>query len=124
MECVNDKNAPAPLGPYSDAIKSGNLLFISGQGPFDSNGELSGDNITEQTNLAMSNLLSLLASVDLTMNNIVKATVYLAKWDDFSGYNEVYKAFMGSHKPARATVEVSRLAQNALIEMEFIAEFS
>lgn len=124
MEYINDKNAPEPLGPYSDAIRSGNLLFISGQAPFNSAGELVGEDITVQTTQAMKNLASLLGSVGLDMTHVVKATVYLSNWDNFSGYNEVYKKFMGNHKPARATVEVKRLAHDAMIEMEFIAEFS
>ena len=123
MKCINDKYAPEPMGPYSDAVRSGNLLFISGQAPFGSSGELVGKDITEQTRHAMKNLISLLVSVGLGVNNVVKATVYLADWNDFAGYNEVYKQTMGDHKPARATIAVKRLAQDALIEMEFIAEF-
>ena len=124
MEHINDKNAPAPLGPYSDAIRSGNLLFISGQAPFNAAGVIVGKDIAVQTTQAMNNLASLLDSVGLEMRHVIKATVYLSNWDNFKGYNEVYKKFMGYHKPARATVEVTRLAQDSLIEMEFIAEFS
>lgn len=124
MEFINDKNGPAPLGHYTDAIRSGNLLFLAGQGPFGKTGELVGSNITEQTEQAMQNLKSLLDSAGLDMTSVVRASVYLTNWDDFAGYNEVYKKHMGAHKPARATVEVSRLAQGALIEMEFTAEFS
>ncbi len=124
MEYINDKNGPAPLGPYSDAIRSGNMLYVSGQGPFGKSGELVGSDITEQTEQSMKNLESLLGSIDLGVKNVVRATVYLANWDDFSGYNEVYKKYMGDHKPARATVEVSRLAADALIEMEFTVEIS
>ena len=124
MEYINDKNAPAPLGPYSDAIRSGNLLFISGQAPFNAAGVIVGKDIAVQTTQAMNNLASLLDSVGLEMRHVIKATVYLSNWDNFKGYNEVYKKFMGDHKPARATVEVTRLAQDALIEMEFIAELS
>ncbi|NDV19486.1 deaminase [Pseudodesulfovibrio sp. JC047] len=124
MEYLNDKNAPEPLGPYSDSIRSGNMLYLSGQAPFGQSGELVGSTIGEQTTQAMDNMASLLESVGLGMKNVVKVTVYLANWDDFPSYNEVYKSFMGDHKPARATVEVSRLAGGALIEMESIAEFS
>lgn len=122
MEIVNDKNAPAPLGPYSDAIKSGNVLYLSGQGPFGPDGEVVGSDIKEQTEQSMKNLESLLGSAGLSVKNIVRAMVYLADWDDFAGYNEVYKRFMGDHKPARATVEVSHLAKGARIEMLFTAE--
>ncbi|MCJ2165479.1 MULTISPECIES: Rid family detoxifying hydrolase [unclassified Pseudodesulfovibrio] len=124
MEFINDKNAPAPLGHYTDAIRSGNTLYLSGQGPFGKSGELVGTNIAEQTEQAMQNLESLLDSAGLSIKNVVKASVYLANWDDFAGYNEVYKKYMGDHKPARATVEVSHIAMGALIEMVFTAEFS
>ena len=123
MECINNEYAPKPIGPYSDAVRSGNLLFISGQGPFGSSGKVVGKDITEQTRQTMKNLISLLVSAGLGVNNLVKATVYLADWNDFAGYNEVYKQTMGDHKPARVTVGAKRLSHDALIEMEFIAEF-
>lgn len=124
MEFVNDKNGPSPCGPYSHAVRSGNMLYISGQVPFDPNSGLKiGDDIETQTAQAMKNLASLLASAGLEVTNIVKTTVYLANWDDFGGFNTAYSAFMGNHKPARATVEVSRIAQDVLIELEAIAEF-
>ena len=123
MKYINSKYAPEPVGPYSDAVRSGNLLFISGRAPVGSSGKLVGKDITEQTRQAMKNLISLLVSAGLGVNNLVKATVYLADWNDFDGYNEVYKQTMGNHKPARTTVEVKRLTHDALIEMEFIAEF-
>lgn len=124
MEYVNDTNGPAPCGPYSHAVKSGNLLYTSGQVPFDPvSGALIGTDITAQTEQTMKNLESLLSSAGLSMQNVVKTTVYLANWDDFSAFNEVYARFMGTHKPARATVEVSNIAQGALIEMDAIVEY-
>jgi 2-iminobutanoate/2-iminopropanoate deaminase len=124
MEFINDKNGPAPCGPYSHSVRSGNLLFVSGQVPFHpTTGELVGTNIAEQAEQTMKNLASLLASANLGMENVVKTTVYLANWDDFAGFNGVYSKFMGEHKPARATVEVSRIAKNALLELEAVAEF-
>jgi len=124
MECINDKSGPAPCGPYSHAVRSGNLLYISGQVPFHpATGELVGTDIAGQTEQTMKNLASLLASAGIGMENVVKTTVYLSNWDDFAAFNTVYSTFMGEHKPARATVEVSRIAQNALLELEAIAEF-
>ena len=124
MEFINDKNGPAPCGPYSHSVKSGNMLYVSGQVPFDpATGDLVGADIAAQTEQTMKNLAALLASAGLGMENVVKTTVYLANWDDFAGFNEVYSRFMGSHKPARATVEVSRIAKNSLLELDAIAEY-
>ena len=124
MEFINDKNGTPPHGPYSHAVKSGNMLYISGQVPFDANGALIGADIAAQTEQTMKNLASLLDSAGLGMKNIVKTTIYLANWDDFAGFNTMYSRFMGDHKPARATVQVGGLVTGCLIEMEAIAEFS
>ena len=123
MEFVNDKNGTPPHGPYSHGVKTGNLLYISGQVPFDNKDNLVGADITAQTEQTMKNLQSLLSSAGLEMNNVVKTTVYLANWGDFAKFNKEYAKFMGDHKPARATVEVSGIAGGALIELEAIAEF-
>lgn len=123
MEFINDKNGTPPHGPYSHAVKSGNMLYISGQVPFDNAGNLTGTDIASQTEQTMQNLVSLLASAGLSMTSVVKTTVYLVNWDDFSGFNTVYSRFMGDHKPARATVQVGGLVPGCLIEMEAVAEF-
>ncbi|MDD4702504.1 MAG: Rid family detoxifying hydrolase [Desulfovibrio sp.] len=125
MEFVNDKKGLVPCGPYSHAVRSGNMLYVSGQIPFDPiSGALVGANIEEQTAQTMKNLVSLLDTVDIGLKNVVKITAYLADWDDFSSFNNVYAKYMGDHKPARATVEVSRIAGGALLELDAIVEFS
>ncbi len=125
MEYINDKNSPTPCGPYSHSVRSGNMLYVSGQVPFDpATGELVGEDIAGQTAQTMKNLISVLASADLSLKNVVKTTVFLANWDDFAGFNEAYTQFMRDHKPARVTVAVSKIAKNALLEMDAIAEFS
>ncbi len=125
MEFINDKNSPAPCGPYSHAVRSGSMLYVSGQVPFDPlTGALIGADIETQTEQTMKNLASLLSSAGLGLENVVKTTVYLANWNDFANFNKVYARFMGTHKPARATVEVSKIAQGALLEMDAIVEFS
>ena len=124
MEFINDKNGTPPHGPYSHAVRSGNMLYISGQVPFDNNDKLIGTDIAAQTEQTMKNLASLLDSAGLGLANVVKTTVYLADWNDFDGFNRMYSVFMGAHKPARATVEVSGIAGGALIELEAVAEFS
>ena len=99
------------------------MLYISGQVPFDNNDTLIGTDIGAQTEQTMKNLQSLLSSAGLGMKNVVMATVYLADWNDFAGFNKVYSQFMGDHKPARATVEVSGIAGGCLIELAAVAEF-
>lgn len=124
MKFINDKNGTPPHGPYSHAVKSGNLLYISGQVPFDAKGKLIGADIAAQTEQTMKNLASLLDSAGLSMAHVIKTTAYLVNWDDFAEFNTVYARFMGKHKPARATVQVSGLAPGCLIELEAIAECS
>lgn len=125
MEFVNDNKGPAPCGPYSHAVKSGNMLYVSGQVPFDPvSGSLVGTTIEEQTDQTMKNLFSLLETAGLGLKNVVKTTVYLANWDDFAAFNNTYAMWLGDHKPARATVEVSRIAGGALLELDAIVEFS
>lgn len=123
MKYINDKNGTPPHGPYSHAVRSGNMLYISGQVPFDNNDRLIGTDIATQTEQTMNNLASLLDSAGLGMGNIVKTTVYLVNWNDFAEFNTVYARFMGDHKPARATVQVGGLVPGCLIEMEAVAEF-
>ena len=123
MEFINDKNGTPPHGPYSHAVKSGNMLYVSGQVPFDNNDTLIGADIAAQTEQTMKNLASLLSSAGLGMDNVVKTTVYLANWNDFAEFNTVYARFMGTHKPARATVQAGGLVPGCLVEMEAVAEF-
>jgi 2-iminobutanoate/2-iminopropanoate deaminase len=124
MRFINDKNGPTPCGPYSHAVKSGNMLYISGQVPFDPlSGKLVGSDIKSQTEQTMKNLISLLLSDGLSVKNLVKVTVYLVNWSDFDQFNAVYSSFLDDHKPARATVEISNIAQGALIELDAIAEY-
>ncbi|MDL2266905.1 RidA family protein [Desulfovibrio sp. OttesenSCG-928-G15] len=124
MEFINDKNGTPPHGPYSHAVRSGNMLYISGQVPYDSSDTLIGTDITAQTEQTMKNLASLLDSAGLSMANVVKTTVYLVNWNDFSEFNAVYAKYMNGNKPARATVQVGGLVEGCLIEMEAIAEFA
>ncbi|MBF0529588.1 MAG: deaminase [Deltaproteobacteria bacterium] len=125
MEIIIAPKAPAAIGPYSHAIKSGHTIYISGQVPFDPvTGNLVGATMTEQATQAMKNLASVLEAAGLTMSNLVKTTVYLVNWNDFASFNAVYSQFLGNHKPARACMEVSKIAKDALLEIEAIAEVS
>lgn len=118
----SDELSPA-IGPYCHAVKTGQLLFISGQVPVNQAGEIVGNDMAEQTDQTLINLKKVLKSCGLTIENIVKTTVYVADIDAFGQMNAVYSEHFGDHKPSRACVEVSRLAKNMLVEIEAVAEF-
>ena len=124
MKLVNDPNSPAAIGPYSHAVKSGKLLFTSGQIPIDpSTGSLVADLIEDQTNQVITNLKAILETEGLSLMNVVKTTVFLKDMSEFSQFNSVYEKHFESHKPARSTVQVASLPLNCRVEIEAIAEF-
>ena len=122
MEKLNTNNAPAAIGPYSQAVKTGNLLFTSGQIALDpATGEIVGTTIEEQTEQVMKNLGAILKEDGATYENAVKTVCFLDNMDDFGAFNEIYgKYFTG--KPARSCVAVKTLPKNVLCEVEVIAE--
>jgi 2-iminobutanoate/2-iminopropanoate deaminase len=123
-EKVLTKNAPAPIGPYSQAIiAEGKYLFISGQIPFTPEGILAGDTIEEQTHQSIRNIQGILAEAGLTFENVVKTTVLLKDMGTFLQMNQIYESYFGESKPARAAYEVARLPKDVLIEIEAIAVF-
>jgi 2-iminobutanoate/2-iminopropanoate deaminase len=115
--------APAAIGPYSQAIRSGNFLFVSGQIPIDpSTGKLIDDkSIGGQTRRVLQNLRSILSAAGASMDSIVKTTVFLKDMNDFAEMNSVYAEFFSSPPPARATAEVSRLPRDVSVEIDCIA---
>ena len=124
LEAVRTDSAPTPFqgAPYSQAIRTGGLVFVSGQlGMAPSGHELVGDGITEQTEQAFANLRAILEEAGSGLDRIVKTTVYLASLDDFQAMNEVYRQHVGDVPPARATLEVAGLPAGGLIEIEAIA---
>ncbi|MDR1242537.1 MAG: Rid family detoxifying hydrolase [Deltaproteobacteria bacterium] len=124
MEQINVQGAPAAIGPYAHAVRTGDLLFISGQVPFDpETGEVVGKTMAEQTRQAVANLETVLKGAGLTKTGIVKVTAFLADYNAFQEFNAAYAEFLGSHRPARTTVEVSRLPKNVLLEIDAIAEY-
>lgn len=124
-ELVNSKTAPAPIGPYSHAVKcEGRLLFISGQIAFDMEGNLVGNDVKEQTRKALENMGEILKEGGLSFNDVVKCTVLLYDIADFAAMNEVYSEFFNTSKPARAAYQVSALPRNALVEIEAIAVYN
>jgi 2-iminobutanoate/2-iminopropanoate deaminase len=122
-EIIETKGAPAPIGPYSQAIRINGFLFVSGQIPIDpTSGELVGGDIIAQTRRVMGNLSAVLIAGGSALDRVVKTTVFLANMDDFARFNQVYGEFLGEARPARATVQVSRLPKGALLQMDAIAE--
>jgi len=120
---VHTDNAPQPVGTYSQAVKVGNLLFVSGQLPIDpDNGELVTGNFKERTRQVLNNLKNIIEAAGTNMNNVVKTNVYLTDLSNFAEVNEVYEEFFPSDPPARAAVQVSKLPLNTDIEIECIAE--
>lgn len=123
MKKIQAPAAPKAIGPYSAAIRVGNLLFCSGQTPVNPDTMLiEGRDIEEQTLRALNNLEIVLSAAGASRENIVKTSVFLKNFADFPRMNAVYADFFGNHKPARTTVEVSRLPMDALVEIECIAE--
>lgn len=121
-EVVYSANAPEPIGPYSQAIKAGNMLFISGQIAIQkSSGQILTANIVDETQQVMKNLDEVLKAGGLTFANVVKTTIFLKSMDDFPKVNEVYGSYFANQPPARETVEVSGLPKGVNVEISCIA---
>jgi len=121
---IRTEAAPAPFqgAPYSQAIRVGDLVFVSGQLPLDpEHAQPRGDTIAEQTEQVMANLGAILDAAGSGLDRLVKTTVFLTDLDDFQGMNEVYARHVGDRPPARATFEVSRLPSGVLVEIEAVA---
>ena len=114
-------NAPAAIGPYSQAILSNETLYCSGQIAIDKDGNLKNSNIEDETVQIFKNINAILNEVNMTFENIVKSTIFLKNMDDFSTVNSIYEKYFKSSPPARETVEVSRLPKNVKIEISVIA---
>ncbi len=121
-EAVLPEGAPAPIGPYSPAVRYGDLLFLSGQVGLDpATGGLVEGGVLDETRQALTNLQTLLHAADLDFEDVVRATVYLADLDDYGRFNEEYARWMGQTPPARVAVQVARLPRDARVEISMIA---
>ena len=121
-EVVYSPNAPEPIGPYSQAIKAGNMLFISGQIAIQkSTGQMITGNIIEETTQVMKNLEEVLKAAGMNFNQVVKSTIFLKDMGSFPSVNEVYGKSFSTNPPARETVEVSRLPKDVNVEISCIA---
>ena len=123
MKTISTKKAPAAIGPYSQAIQVGNLVYTSGQIPIDpSTGAFVEGGIKEQTRQSLTNVKSILEEAGLSMSNVVKTTVFLTDMNDFADMNAVYAEFFTEPYPARSAVAVKTLPKDALVEIEVVAE--
>jgi 2-iminobutanoate/2-iminopropanoate deaminase len=122
MKQIQTKDAPAAIGPYSQAVVAAGLVFVSGQIPFDpATGQLSTGSIAEQTDRVLMNIAAILAAAGSSLDRIVKTTVYLSDMSAFEEMNAVYARHMGPHRPARATVQAAALPRGAAVEIDAIA---
>ena len=122
-EVISTKAAPAAIGPYSQAIKVGNLVYTSGQLPIDhTTGKFPEGGVKEQTRQSLLNVQAILKEIGLTMGNVVKTTVFMADMNDFADMNAVYAEFFSEPYPARSAVAVKTLPKGALVEIEVVAE--
>ena len=123
MKAISTKKAPAAIGPYSQAIRVGNLVYTSGQIPIDpATGAFVEGGIKEQTRQSLTNVRAILAEAGLAMSDVVKTTVFMADMNDFAEMNAVYAEFFAEPYPARSAVAVKTLPKGALVEIEVVAE--
>jgi 2-iminobutanoate/2-iminopropanoate deaminase len=122
-QVIATDNAPGAIGPYSQAIRLGNLVFTAGQIPLDpATGKLVEGDIAAQTERVLQNLQAILEAAGSSLDRVVKTTCFLVDLDDFAAFNEVYARFFGENRPARSTVQAGRLPGGANVEVECIAE--
>ncbi|MCE5172418.1 RidA family protein [Paenibacillus profundus] len=121
LEMIATSEAPAAIGPYSQAVKWGDVVFTSGQIALTPEGQLAEGGVEEQTHQVFRNLQAVLKEAGSSLGNVIKATVFLKDMNQFAQVNAIYELYFGSHKPARSTVEVARLPKDVLVEIELIA---
>ena len=120
-EIISTPNAPKAIGPYSQAIKYGNLVFLAGQIPIDpKTGNVLKGSIEEQTKLVLENLKAVIEASGMTLKNVLKTSCFLKNMDDFPKFNTVYATYFGESLPARETIEVARLPRDVLVEVSCI----
>ncbi len=121
LTLIDAPKACASVGPYSQCVRAGNSYYLCGQVPFHPvTGEVVGTTMKEQAEQTLANLKAVLDAAGLSISDIAKTTVFVTNLDDFDAFNDVYAAFMGSHRPARVLVEVSNIAHGCLLEMDAV----
>lgn len=124
MEIISSPNAPAAVGPYSQAVRTGNLLFCSGQIPIDpTTGKIEAEDVEGQARQVIKNIKAVLGAAGLSIQHVVKSTMFLQDMGDFGKVNPIYEEGYEGHKPARSTIQVAKLPLGSLVEIEVIAEF-
>ena len=124
-EFISTKKAPGAVGPYSQAVKTGNLIFVSGQIPFiPETMKLVSEDVVEQTHQSLKNMKAILEEAGASLEDVVKVTLFIKDMNDFGRINEVYAQYFDTNKPARACVEVARLPLDVKVEAEAIASLS
>lgn len=119
---INTNNAPAPIGPYNQAVMAGDTLYVSGQIPMDpGSGEIISGNIADETEMVMKNLGAILEAAGMNFSNVVKCTIFISDMNDFAVINDVYGKSFDNNAPARETVQVSRLPKDVNVEISCIA---
>ena len=124
MQVIQTPHAPAAIGPYSQAMVVGNLLFTSGQIALHPDGTLNNGDIVVQTTQVLANLKAVIEAAGADLNKVVKTTVFLKNLDDFVEMNRIYGEAFGTHAPARSTVQVAKLPRDVLVEIEAIVDLS
>ena len=123
-QAISSPDAPPPVGPYSSALRAGQLLFISGQVPLDpATGKMVAGDIADQTRRALENVGALLSAAGLSFWHVVRTTVFLADMNDFKTMNDVYATFFPEPYPARSTIQAARLPHDARVEIDLIASY-
>ena len=123
-QAISSPNAPKAIGPYSPAVRAGQLLFVSGQVPLDpATGQMVEGGIAEQTRRVLDNIGALLKAADRCFADVVRTTIFLADMNDFGAVNDIYGQYFSEPYPARATVQVARLPKDARVEIDVIASY-
>jgi 2-iminobutanoate/2-iminopropanoate deaminase len=120
-DAISTEAAPQAIGPYSQAVRAGSLLFVSGQIPVDATGAMVEGTIVAQTHQVFANLRAILEAAGTSLDHVVRSTVYLADMNDFAAMNEVYGTYFSSPAPARATIQAARLPKDVRVEIDVIA---
>jgi 2-iminobutanoate/2-iminopropanoate deaminase len=124
MQIIKTSHAPAAIGPYSQAMQVGDLLFTSGQIALRADGTLNDGDINEQTKQVLSNLTAVIEAAGASLNKVVKTTVFLKNLDDFAAMNHIYAEVFADHAPARSTVQVAKLPRDVLVEIDAIVSLA
>ena len=121
MRFISTKEAPQAIGPYSQAVEANGMIYTSGQIGLTPNGAFAATDVAGQTHQVMKNLTAVLGASGVTLNEVIKTTIFLADMNDFATVNEIYASYFGTHRPVRSTVAVRTLPANALVEIDCVA---